>query len=54
MSKLDHWISNYKEITNIQIKMCIVIKLHTAKMQGVCVGVSKKERDSHTDITSSF
>jgi len=40
--------------TNIQIKVYIVIKLLTAKTQGVCVGVSKKERDSHTDITCSF
>jgi len=54
MSILDRWISNYKEILTMQIKMCIVIKLPTTKMQGMCLGVSKKERDSHTDITSSF
>ena len=34
--------------------MCSVIKLPTAKMQGLCVGVSKKERDSQTAITSSI
>jgi hypothetical protein len=54
MSKLDHWISNYKEILTMRIKMCIVIKLPTVKMQGMCVVVSKKERDIHTAITSSF
>jgi hypothetical protein len=32
----------------MQIKMCIVIKLPTAKMQGICVGVRKRERGTQT------
>jgi len=31
MSKLDNWISNYKEILTMQIKTCILTKLPTAK-----------------------